>query len=106
MIIENLPNFDINYKQTYITWFISDLRIQATCACFPTTHLSIFRTRQFHNNTMQIQTKETRIVLAIEAIYTIKKLSVRHTAQMYEVSESTIRNRIKGCLPKAEKRNA
>src|SRR6266566_8841162 len=55
---------------------------------------------------MQTQTKEARIVLAIEAIHTTKKLSVRRIAQVYEVSESTIRNRMKGCLPKAEKRNA
>ena len=54
---------------------------------------------------MQIQTKETRIVLAIETICTTKNLSVRRAAQVYEVSESTIHNRIKGCLPKAEKRN-
>ena len=54
---------------------------------------------------MQTQTKETRIVLVIEAICTTKKLSIRHIAQIYEVSESTIRNRMKSCLPKAEKRN-
>ncbi len=49
---------------------------------------------------MQTQTKETRIVLAIETIHTT------NAAQMYEVFESTIRNRMKGYLPKAEKRNA
>src|SRR6266699_3023635 len=54
---------------------------------------------------MQIQTKKARIVLAIEAIRTTKKLSVRRVAQMYEVSKSTIRNRMKSCLPKVKKRN-
>ncbi len=54
---------------------------------------------------MQTQTKEARIVLVIKAIYTTKKLSIRHTAQIYKVSESTIRNHIKSYLPKAEKQN-
>ncbi len=88
-----------------LTWFISDLRIQATCTFSPTTHLFIFRTQQFHNNAIQTQTKEARIVLAIEAIRTTKKLSVQRATQIYEVSESTIYNYMKSYLLKAEKQN-
>ncbi len=83
----------------------NDLRIQTTYTFFFTTRLSIFRIRQCHNNIMQTQTKETRIVLVIEVTYTIKKLSVQRATQIYKVSKSTICNRIKSCLSKAEKQN-
>jgi hypothetical protein len=45
---------------------------------------------------MEIQTQEARIILAIEAIRTSKKLSKRSAAKIYEVPEATLRHRIAG----------
>ncbi len=45
---------------------------------------------------MLVQTQEARIILAIEAIRTSKKLSRRKAAKIYEVPESTLRDRING----------
>ena len=39
---------------------------------------------------MEIQTQEARIILAIEAIWTSKKLSRRSTAKIYKVPEATL----------------
>ena len=43
---------------------------------------------------MEIQTKEARIILAIEAIRTSKKLSQRSAAKIYKVLLSTLSDRI------------
>ena len=43
---------------------------------------------------MEIQTKEARIILAIEAIRTSKKLSQRSVAKIYKVLLSTLSDRI------------
>ena len=45
---------------------------------------------------MEIQTKEARIILAIEAIRTSKRLSQRSAAKIYKVPESTLRDRMAG----------
>jgi hypothetical protein len=45
---------------------------------------------------MEIQTQEARIILAIEAIRTAKKLSRRSAAKIYNVPESTLRLRMNG----------
>jgi hypothetical protein len=45
---------------------------------------------------MEIQTKEARIILAIEAIRTSKKLSQRSAAKIYKVPLSTLSDRIAG----------
>jgi hypothetical protein len=45
---------------------------------------------------MQIQTQEARIIIAIEAIQTSKKISRRKAAIIYDVPESTLRDRIGG----------
>jgi hypothetical protein len=45
---------------------------------------------------MEIQTQEARILLAIEAIRTTKKLSQRSTAKLYKVPLSTLSDRIAG----------
>ena len=55
---------------------------------------------------MQIQTTEARIILAIEAIRTSRKLSRRAAAKIYDVPESTLRHRINGRTPKADSRPA
>jgi hypothetical protein len=55
---------------------------------------------------MSSQTQEARINLAIEAIRTTKNLSRRRAAKMYSVPETSLRDRINGITPKAEKRNA
>ena len=45
---------------------------------------------------MEVQTQEARIILAIEAIRTSKKLSRRSAAKIYKVPESTLRLRMNG----------
>lgn len=55
---------------------------------------------------MSVQTKEGRIILAIEAIRTSKNLSRRRAAKMYNVPESSLRDRMNGVTPQAEKHNA
>jgi helix-turn-helix, Psq domain len=93
-------------KIKYITWFISDPRISATRALFYRDAISKAITPPHHNNTMSVQTQETRIILAIEAIRTSRKMSRRHAAKIYNVPETSLRNRMNGITPKAEKRNA
>ena len=53
---------------------------------------------------MEIQTQEARIILAIEAIRTSKKLSRRAAAKIYKVPESSLRLRMNGHLPLHERR--
>jgi helix-turn-helix, Psq domain len=43
---------------------------------------------------MQIQTNEARIILAIEAIRTSKKLSRRKPAKIYNIPETTLHDRM------------
>ena len=45
---------------------------------------------------MEIQTQEARIILAIEAIRTSKKLSCRSTIKIYKVPKATLQDRITG----------
>ena len=45
---------------------------------------------------MQIQTQEARIIMAMEAIQTSKKISRRKAAAIYNVPESTLRDRMGG----------
>ena len=53
---------------------------------------------------MESQSKENRINLAVQAIQRDKKLSRQRAAQIYNVPESTLRDRINGKTPKAEVR--
>jgi len=53
---------------------------------------------------MPVQTKEARIILAIEAIRTSKKLSRRASAKIYNVPETTVRHRTDGMTPHADQR--
>ena len=55
---------------------------------------------------MEIQTQEARIILAIEAIRTSKSLSRRKAAKIYNVPESTLRDRMTGRIPLNERRPA
>jgi len=48
---------------------------------------------------------EGRIMLAIEAIHTSKKMSIARAAQLYDVPRTTLSGRIHGRTPKAEIRN-
>jgi predicted HTH domain antitoxin len=45
---------------------------------------------------MEVYTQEARIILAIEAICTSKKLSLRKAAKIYNVPRPTLTNRING----------
>jgi len=53
---------------------------------------------------MEIQTQEARIILAIEAIRTSKKLSRRSAAKIYKVPETTLRHRMTGLTARNETR--
>ena len=53
---------------------------------------------------MEIYTDEARIILAIEAIRTSKKLSRRSIAKLYKVPETTLRDRMAGRTPRSETR--
>jgi len=53
---------------------------------------------------MEIQTQEARIILAIEAIRTSKKLSRRAAAKIYKVPEATLRDRMTGRTYRPETR--
>jgi helix-turn-helix, Psq domain len=55
---------------------------------------------------MQIQTNEARIILAIEAIQTSKKLSCRKAAKIYNIPETTLRDRMNGRTTLSERRPA
>jgi hypothetical protein len=49
---------------------------------------------------MQVQTQETRIIIAIEALQTSKqKLSRRRAASIYKVPENILRDRITSRTP-------
>ncbi len=54
---------------------------------------------------MSALSKKTRITLAIEAIRTTKKMSIRRTAKTYDLPESSLRDRIKDITPLTERRN-
>jgi hypothetical protein len=55
---------------------------------------------------MLVQTQEARIILAIKAIRTSKKLSRRKAATIYEVPKSTLRLRMNGSIPLPKRRPA
>ena len=54
---------------------------------------------------MSVQSKEARIILAIEAIRSSKKMSRRRAANIYGVPESSLRDRMNGKTPIRERRN-
>ena len=49
---------------------------------------------------------EHRVILAINAIRSIPRLSIRRAAQIYDIPKSTIAARMKGRTPKTDSRNA
>jgi hypothetical protein len=55
---------------------------------------------------MSVQTKEARIILAIEALRTTQKLSRRRAAAIYDIPLTTLHDRMTGITPKASSVNA
>jgi hypothetical protein len=55
---------------------------------------------------MSVQSLEARIILAIEAIRSNKKMSVRHAAKVYNIPEAFLRHRIKGRVARRETYNS
>ena len=51
---------------------------------------------------MSVQTQKVRIILAIEAIRTTRNMSRRRAAGIYNVPETTPRDRMNGITPKAD----
>ena len=54
---------------------------------------------------METQTQEARIILAIEAIRSSKKMNRHKAAKLYRVPYSTLTNRINGAPPRSEYRS-
>jgi helix-turn-helix, Psq domain len=52
---------------------------------------------------MPDQAKEARVNLAIQAIQLSRKLSCRAAAKLYNVPETTLRDRMNGAAPIAER---
>ena len=50
------------------------------------------------------QNQEARVILAIDAIQSSKKLSRRAATKLYNIPETTLRDRMKGRLSRAETR--
>src|SRR4051794_17824723 len=55
---------------------------------------------------MRKKSKESDIILAIEAIHTNHELSIRRAAEIYGVSLATLSRRIRGRTPRSEIRNS
>ena len=53
---------------------------------------------------MNSQSQEARIRLAIQAIRTNQEMSIRRAVKTYDVPQTTLRDRMKGCTPKTEER--
>ena len=54
---------------------------------------------------MNSQFQKVRILLTIQTIHTNQEMSIRYTVKTYDVPQTTLRNRIKNCIPKVETRN-
>jgi hypothetical protein len=72
-----------------------------SCALFQTSRPPSAIAPPHYNNTISVQTKEARIILAIEAIYTTQNLFRRRAAAIYNVPEATLRARMTGVTPRA-----
>ena len=55
---------------------------------------------------MSTQSQEARILLAMEAVNTIKKMNVTRAAKLYSVPRSTLRDRLRGRPQAATVRNS
>src|SRR5271169_2945865 len=55
---------------------------------------------------MSVQIQEARIILAIKAIRTTKKLSCRKAAKIYNIPYSTLNDRMNGCTNLSERQPA
>lgn len=47
---------------------------------------------------MSVYTQEARIILIIEAIRTIKKITIRKAIKIYNVLRTTLASRMSGCI--------
>src|SRR5690242_6024462 len=88
-----------------VTWFTITLRTPSPCSLFAETTTSKYDPPFLHTREMSVLTKESRIILAIEAIRTTRKMIIRRDAKTYDVPESSIRLRMKGTTSLAERRN-
>ena len=53
---------------------------------------------------MNSQSQEVRIRLVIQVIHTNQEMSIRRAVKTYDVSQTTLRDRIKDCISKTEER--
>jgi hypothetical protein len=73
---------------------IKDNVVYQHAAHFPRFSLPITSVRVFATTTMPIHDQEARIIMAIEAVRTSRRISCRKAATIYNVPESTLRARI------------
>ncbi len=66
---------------------------------------SLHQTPFLYTREMSILSKETRIILAIEAIHITKKMSIRRAIKTYDLLESSFCDRMKGMIPLIERCN-
>jgi len=86
-------------------WFTITSRSQSPCALSTCIITSLRQTPFLHICEMSALSKETRITLAIEAIYTTKKMSIRRAAKIYDLFESSLYDRMKDMTPLTERYN-
>ena len=55
---------------------------------------------------MNSQSQEVKIHLVIQTIRTNQEMSIRRVVKTYDVPQTTLRDRMKGCIPKTEERKA
>ena len=82
---------------------LGHIRTPISFAEFPTL---LLYNAFFLPSIMSVITQEAKIILAIEAIRTSKKLSRRKAAKLYQVPYSTLNDRMNGLLPLPERRPA
>jgi hypothetical protein len=100
----------IKYKENkkkiyiYITSFISEPIISATRSLFTSIESIYFEACFLHYYIMPEQSKEARILIAIGALQSNSKLSMRKAAKTYDVPFTTLHDRMNGATFKAELR--
>src|SRR5579862_6662964 len=88
----------------YIMLFIITLRISALCALCNVLLFYHFDMHFFNNNTISGFVKKAKIFIATKTLESDKKLSVHKAVQIYDVPETTLRNRIGDTNSIAERR--
>ncbi len=88
-----------------IMWFTITSRSQSPRALSTYIITSLRQTSFLYIREMSALSKEIKITLVIEAIRITKKMSIRRAAKIYDLLESSFRDRMKGMTPLVERCN-